>query len=255
MTFVTKSSYFDLTVVLPPNFTYFDLHPDACIYLEDITDGIKLGNNTIAQDDDANIYGPTDITHKYKVTGNTLHFANRFIPSTGIKQLRVRLTYPGDTQTSFLPEYEVLFNSTVLKGHFKQNSLGNLHEKNSYFDFTYVLSDFEYQNTFVAFPNGAFYLRDETDELNLGNNTIVQNDYSNLNIFGPDFQDPIVRYRVEGNALKFVNRFIPSTGIKILRVWFYNGSFVVPVSPLFYRHSFVMPPENEGYLFMGRNKH
>jgi hypothetical protein len=256
MTFVTKNSYFDLTVVLTEeqlNFTRD--HPDGYYYLQDITDAIKLGNNTIVQNDDANIYGPTDTTHKYKMTGNTLHFENRFIPSTGIKNLRLRQDYPGNTQPRYLAGYDFYFNSGVLKGHFKQNSLDNIHEKNSYFDFTYVLTEFEYQNTFGNFPTGAFYLRNETDEVNLGNNTIVADDYSNMNIFGPNNQDPIVRYRIEGNTLNFVNRFFPSTGVKNIRVWFYNGNYVLPVSPVFSYHSFVMPPENVGYIFSGRNRH
>jgi hypothetical protein len=256
MTFVTKSSYFDLTVVLTEeqlNFT--QEHPDGYYYLEDITDGIKLGNNTIVQNDDANIYGPTDITHKYKMTGNTLHFANRFVPSTGVKNLRLRQDYPGNTQPRYLAGYDFYFTSTILKGNFKQNSLSNIHEKNCYFDFIYVLTDFEYQNTFGEFPTGAFFLQDETDTVNLGNNTIVSNDFSNMNIFGPEFNDPVVRYRIDGNTLNFANRFIPSTGIKNLRVWFYNGNYSFPVSPIIKRHSFVMPPENEGYLFSGRNRH
>jgi len=246
MTFVVKNACFDLTVLLTPEqLNFFVLHPDAYSYIEDVTDGIKLGRNTLVQNNETHIYGPTS-TEKYRVSGSSLHFENRLLPSTGLKNLRVVLTYPEDPSPTILQEFTYLCSS--LKKKFKQTTIGTLYEKTSSFDLIYTLTDFEKNNTLIRFPQGAFYLHDETENINLGNNTLVQNDFRNMNLFGPETTFPDA-YKIDGNILRFANRFITSTGHRQLRIWFYNGSTgSYPVSPFLYYHSYVLPPDQIGYI-------
>jgi hypothetical protein len=87
--------------------------------------------------------------------------------------------------------------------------------------------------TITAFPEGIYFLRSNTDAVNLGNNTIVQTDYTNINVFNV------------GNLLSFPNRFVPSLGLKNLQISFYvgynSGNFAFPISEIVLHQSNVLP--------------
>lgn len=89
------------------------------------------------------------------------------------------------------------------------------------FNLTYTLSPTEIQNTITANPGGFFIIRDNTDGINLGNNTNNQTDYGNINV-----------YVTNGNQLVFANRSVPSSGTKNLSIDFNIG-----------------PPNYYGYIF------
>lgn len=83
--------------------------------------------------------------------------------------------------------------------------------KNSGFDLVYTLTQNQIATTITADPTGVYFLRDLTDEVNLGNNTLQQDDYPNINVSIEN-----------GIKLYFLNRYVPSVGAKQLQVQFYS---------------------------------
>lgn len=107
-----------------------------------------------------------------------------------------------------------------------------IHLTNSGFDLFYTLTPAQIASTITAFPEGIYFLRSNTDGLNLGNNTIVQTDYANINVI------------IVGNQLSFPNRFV-SLGDKELQIFFYvgfnSGNFSFPISDVLLYKSGVLP--------------
>ena len=91
-------------------------------------------------------------------------------------------------------------------------SYTSINVTNSYFNLVYTLTQQQKNDTIIAYPGGFYYLSDNTDNINLGNNTIVQNDYGNINIG-----------ITNTNQLVFNNRFVPSVGTKNLNIKFNKG--------------------------------
>jgi hypothetical protein len=110
-----------------------------------------------------------------------------------------------------------------------------IHIKNSGFDLVYTLSPEDIVNI-APFPQGVFYLRSIGDALNLGNNTLIQDDYANINVVNV------------GNQVNFPNRFFPSIGLKQLQISFYvgyfAGNYAFPISNIILYQSIVLhrPP-------------
>jgi hypothetical protein len=186
-------------------------NPNGFFLLVDITDSsTNLGYNTIVQDDFSNI-------NVYITNTNQLVFNNRFVPSLGNKQLQ--LTFITGPPNFFgVAITTIMYNAVILTYPFySNNTLNNsqisLTETNSYFNLTYTLSSQQLANTIVAYPNGFYILTDITDSsTNLGYNTIVQNDFNNINV-----------YITNTNQLVFNNRFVPSLGNKQLQLTFITG--------------------------------
>ena len=226
MSFTTLSetnSYFNLVYTLTTqqiNDT-ITANPGGFYYLRDATGGINLGNNTINQTDYGNIN--IGITN-----GNQLVFNNRFVPSTGSKNLEIHFNVGPPSYGDDIIQ-SITYNSTLLsQPYYAQNNLNNsqisLTETTSKFNAIYELSTQQLNSTIVAYPSGFYYLRDATANINirLGDNTINQIDYK--------------VYVTNTNQLVFNNRFVPSTGIKTLNIIFNNGSndTLVPDTNLIY---------------------
>jgi hypothetical protein len=206
------NSYFDLVYTLTQQQKNNTIvaYPGGFYYLTDITDSKNLGNNTIVQNDYSN--NNVNITNT-----NQLVFNNRFIPSTGIKTLGITFNTGSPNYIPYIIE-RLTYNATTLtQPYYAKNNLNNsqinLTEKTSTFNLVYTLTSQQIADTITVYPNGFYYLSDNTDNKNLGNNTIVQNDYSNINV-----------NITNTNQLVFNNRFIPSTGIKNLNIKFNYGT-------------------------------
>ncbi len=206
-----KNSGFDLVYMLTQNdiATTIAQYPNGVYFLNNITDNINLGNNTVVQDD----YGNLNIAAN-GMDGIKLNFVNRFIPSLGTKQLQIKF-YVGyfDGNFSFPVSDIFTYQSTVITAPYqKQNVQWNITEKTNCFDYAYTLSDEQWAETKIAFPTGVFYLYDNTDEKSLGNNTLVQNDFAKINL------DPA------NKELIFQNRVLASYGAKNVHLRFWTGS-------------------------------
>jgi hypothetical protein len=70
-------------------------------------------------------------------------------------------------------------------------------------------------------PQGCYFLRNITDQMNIGNNTNDQSNYISQNIWGP-LHDSLWAYPslIEGNELRFMNRMPDTSGAKLLQVLF-----------------------------------
>ena len=208
MTISIKNSGFDLVYTLTPTqiADTITAYPNGFFYLVDNTDGINLGNNTNVQTDYANIN--VSITNSIQLV-----FLNRFIPSLGVKELQIQFNtgspnYFGINISDVMP-----YQSNILTAPFrKQNVQWNITEKTTCFNFTYTLSDVQLANTQGIYPSGVFYLYDNTSSLSLGNNTLVQDDYANINIV------PV------NKVLTFQNRVLSSIGTKQVHLRFWTGS-------------------------------
>ena len=205
------NSYFNLVYTLTQqqkNDTII-AYPGGFYYLTDITDSKNLGNNTIVQND----YGNNNIN----ITNtNQLVFNNRFFPTTGIKTLGITFNTGSPNYIPSIIERLTYNAKTLTQPYYAQNNLNNsqinLTERTSKFDLVYTLTQQQKNDTIVAYPGGFYYLSDNTDNINLGNNTIVQNDYGNINIG-----------ITNTNQLVFNNRFVPSVGTKNLNIKFNKG--------------------------------
>ena len=181
--------------------------PNGFYYLSDNTDNINLGNNTIVQNDYNNI----------NVTIANMHyliFSNRFVPSLGTKNLNIKFNVGAPNYNSFdVQGTNFTYNATTLtQPYYAQNNIINLTERTSKFNLVYTLTQTQINETIGRYPQGIFYLKNDTDNIKLGNNTIVQNDYNNINVT-----------ITNTNQLVFNNRFIPSTGTKTLSLNFNVG--------------------------------
>ena len=212
MAFSIKNVGFDLVYTLnSEQFAVTTRFPNGIFYLRSNTDEVNLGKNTLLQYDHANV--------NVRNVGNQVVFENRFVPSTGLKELRI-FFYVGysDGNYSFPMSEFIPYQCSVLTPPFyRQNFYGNVPwnivEKTSNFDMIYTLSPDQLAATSTLYPDGVFYLRSNTDAVNLGNNTLIQDDYANVNVTNV------------GNQLNFPNRFVPSMGLKELRIFFYVGYF------------------------------
>jgi len=205
------NSYFDLVYTLTQQQKNDTIvaYPGGFYYLTDITDSKNLGNNTIVQNDYSN--NNVNITNT-----NKLVFNNRFIPSTGIKTLGITFNTGSPNYIPYIIE-RLTYNATTLtQPYYAQNNLNNsqinLTERNSKFDLVYTVTQQQMTDTIGAFTSGFYYLSDNTDNISLGNNTIVQNDYGNINVS-----------ITNTNQLVFNNRFVPSVGTKNLNIKFNKG--------------------------------
>jgi hypothetical protein len=230
MTIHLTNSGFDLFYTLTPAqiAATITAYPEGVFYLSNNTDGLNLGNNTIVQTDYANI--------NVIIVGNQLNFPNRFV-SLGDKALQI-FFYVGFNSGNFsFPISDVLlYKSRVLTSPYSQNEYQGqwtVVEKTSKFDLVYTLTPSQMAATITAYPQGIYFVRSNTDGLNLGNNTIVQTDYANINVFNV------------GNLLSFPNRFVPSGGVKELQIFFYvgfnSGNFAFPISDVILHQSGVLP--------------
>jgi hypothetical protein len=211
MTLVTKNSGFDLYYTLTPTQIADTVgqFPGGVFFLNNITDNINLGNNTIVQTDYGNVN--VNIT-----SGLKLDFVNRFIPSVSStpKQLQIKF-YVGYNSGNY--DFAVsdifLYNSRVLTAPYrKQNLQYNIIEKTTCFDYTYTLTDQQFADTKGQYPGGVFYLFESVMNKSLGNNTLVQNDYANINV------NPV------NKVLTFQNRVLPFTGVNQVNLRFWTGS-------------------------------
>jgi hypothetical protein len=229
MTIILKNAGFDLFYTLTPAQIAATItsYPEGVFYLSNNTDGLNLGNNTIVQTDYANI--------NVLNVGNLLSFPNRFV-SLGDKELQISF-YVGFNSGNFaFPISDViLYKSRLLTSPYSQNEYQGqwtVVEKTSNFDLVYTLTPSQIAATITAFPEGIYFLRSNTDGINLGNNTIVQTDYANINVLNV------------GNLLSFPNRFV-SLGVKELQVSFYvgfnSGNFAFPISEILLHQSNVLP--------------
>jgi hypothetical protein len=83
------------------------------------------------------------------------------------------------------------------------------------FNFQYTLSSTEYQNTIGSHTNGFFYvsiIKDGT-QINLGNGTNIQTNYSDINV---NYQS--------NQPLNFVNRSYNIPGTYVFNLWFNIGA-------------------------------
>lgn len=168
--------------------------------------------------------------------GNLLSFPNRFV-SLGDKHLQIFFYFGFNSGNFSFPISDViLYKSRRLTSPYSQNEYQGqwtVVEKTSNFDLVYTLTPSQIAATITAFPEGIFYLSNNTDAVNLGNNTIVQTDYANMNVLNV------------GNLLSFPNRFVPSIGLKNLQVSFYvgfnSGNFAFPISEIVLHQSKVLP--------------
>ena len=208
MTFIIKNSGFDLVYTLTPTqiANTITMHPGGIFFLKDNTDNINLGNNTIVQDDYNNI--------NVSITNNIqLVFLNRFVPSLGPKELQIHFFEGSPNYYAYGISEIIPYQSNVLTSPYrKQNVQYNIIEKTTCFNFTYTLTDTQYANTKGLYPSGVFYLYDNTNSLSLGNNTLVQNDYNNINV------------NDNNKVLTFVNRVFSSLGTRQLYLLFWTGT-------------------------------
>jgi hypothetical protein len=211
--FSVTNSYFNLTYTLTSQqlADTIGAHPDGFFILVDITDvHFNLGYNTIVQNDYSNI-------NVYITNTNQVVFNNRFVPSLGNKQFQITFITGPPNYYGIVVD-KILYNAVILTYPFySNNTLDNsrnyLTETNSYFNLTYTLTPQQLASTIDLYPQGFYILTDITDSgTNLGYNTIVQNDYANINV-----------YITNTNQLVFNNRFVPSLGNKQLQLIFIEG--------------------------------
>jgi hypothetical protein len=222
------NTYFNLVYTLTQqqlNDT-INLYPSGFYYLRDTTDSLNLGNNTVDQT-------KFSLINVYITNGNQLLFNNRFFPSTGTKILEINFNNgPPNFNINFSIQ-SLTYNASILsQPYYAQNNVNNsqifLTETTSKFDAIYTLTQQQMNDTIVANPGGFYYLRDETDSITLGINTIDQTKFTLLNV-----------YITNGNQLVFNNRFFPSIGIKNVDIKFNIGppnffDFFVPETTLIY---------------------
>jgi hypothetical protein len=225
------NSYFNLVYTLTTqqmNDT-INLRPNGFFYLRDAintTDGTNLGNNTI----DQNAYSSINV---FVTNTNQLVFNNRFLPSTGSKSLEIHFNVgPPNYEGDWIIQYLTYKSTTLSPPYYAQNKFNNsqinLTETTCKFTTTYELSTQQLNDTINQYPSGFYYIRDLTDNITLGNNTIDQTAYGSLNVFITNV-----------NKLVFNNLVAPSIGIKNLVIKFNVGppsynDFIVQGTDLLY---------------------
>ena len=184
-------------------------NPSGFYLLYDLTDIINLGYNTIQQ----NQYGSININI---TNGNKLIFNNRFVSSAGNKTINILFNYGPPNYNAFIID-SFSYNAIILpfpsfSVNTVTNSQINLTETNFSFDMIYTLTPQQLQDTIITKPSGFYLLYDLTDSINLGNNTIQQNQFSAINV-----------NITNSNQLIFNNRFVPSAGNKTINILFNYG--------------------------------
>lgn len=126
-------------------------------------------------------------------------------------------------------------DATIAKFAEKCTVTKPVNEKNK-FDLICTLDPDFMRVTIGHHPQGYFVLRDFTDLINLGNDTNDQSEWFQ-NIYGPEYVG--VGPKINGNVLEFKNRMPPTSGAKLLQVWFYYEGNLIPGKAF----SLYVPPE------------